>query len=476
LKGDEAMAPVQQTNQYQANWTVMEDKANAEAFLSFAEEIPNHSVFGSPSNTNLSFSGSILGVNLKGEVSVLRQDFDGLENHVFNSASYKATFPQQNNMTINLSFNFAQRSLALNLQNTDPNQAALIYDLVKERFPYEVGFTEQELQDKSARITKLLQSAEKISDTAKRTASHEEKIETVLKNVKSNLEATKNSIAETNNLKQEVQNNKSESASILQEAQNSIAELTNLKSQVQADKNTVQQSQNEVGAIESKIKEFFKQIEQYSKKLSEHDKNATAIIKTSEEKTSQIVETNENLQKEIKEHLLKAVGDSLFGAFQKRKRNIVASKWIWAALSAVSLLIQAGAVIWLANEAHGIATPEKAFFVNPMFLLKTTITIPILFLIIFCIRQYGHEREYEELYAFKAALSFSLSPYLDLVKDLSQDQGAESYRDFVVQTIRQVFEDPLPQVKRGKDKRAKDVGSAKDLVDSINKLVGRIIR
>jgi len=443
------VSPVQQTNQYQANWTVMEDKANAEAFLSFAEGIPNHPVFGSPSDTNLSFSGSILGVNLEGEVGVLRQDFDGLEDHAFNSASYKATFPQQNNMTITVSFNFAQRLLALNIQNTDSNQAALIYDFVKERFPYEVGFTE---------------------------ASHGREIETVLENVKSSLEKAENSVAETNNLKQEVQNNKTESASILQEAQNSIAEINNLKSQVQADQNTVQQSQNEVGAIESKIKEFFTQIDQYSQKLSEHDNNATTIIKTSEEKTSQIVKTNENLQKEIKEHLLKAVGDSLFGAFQKRKRSIVASKWIWAALSAVSLLIQTGAVIWLANEAHGIATPEKAFFVNPMFLLKTTITIPILFLIIFCIRQYGQEREYEELYAFKAALSFSLSPYLDLVKDLSQDQAAESYRDFVVQTIRQVFEDPLSQVKKGEDKRAKDIGSAKDLVDSINKLVGRVIR
>lgn len=470
------MAPVQQTNQYQANWTVVEGKANADAFFAFVEEIPNNSLFGAPSNTNLTFSGSILGVTLKGEVADIKADFDELENHVFNSASYKATFPQQNNMTINLSFNFAQRVLALNLKNTDSNQAVLIYDLIKERFPHEIGFTEQELQDKSAKISKLLKDAEMISETSKMAASHQTEVESVLDNVKNNLETAKSYIDETNNLKKEIQNNKTEAASILQKAQDSTAEINNLKSQVRADQKTVQQSQNEVGAIKSKATEFFSQIDQYSKKLTDHDKKATEIITTSEEKTNEIVKTNEDLQKEIKEHLLKAVGDSLFGAFSKRKRNIVASKWIWAALSAISLLIQAGAVIWLANEAHGIATPEKAFFVNPMFLLKTTITIPILFLIIFCIRQYGHEREYEELYAFKAALSFSLSPYLDLVKDLSQAEGSEFYRDFVVQTIQQVFEDPLPRVKKGKDKRAKDVGSAKDLVDSINKLVGRFIR
>jgi len=463
------MSSIQETNQYQSNWTVKEDKASAEAFLSFVEDIPTLPSFGSTTDSNLSFAGSILGLNLQGDISIVRQDFDKLDQHVFNTASYKATFPEQNNMIKTLSFNFAQRLLALNLINLDSNQAALIYGLVKERFPYEVGFTKTELVDKSTHITKLLRDTKKISDTVK-------EMETIFMDVNNNLQSARESVATTNDLRQEVQNNKTNSEAILQEAQSSIAEINNLKSQIEADRNMVRQSQNDVGAIDSKIKEFFNQIDQYSKTLSEHDENVTKIIKTSNEKTNEIIEDNKNLQKEIKEHLLKAVGDSLFGAFQKRKGNIVASKWIWAALSAGSLLVQAGAVIWLANEAHGIITPEKAFFVNPMFLLKSTITIPILFLIIFCIRQYGHEREYEELYAFKAALSFSLSPYLDLVKDISKDQGAESYRDFVVQTIKQVFEDPLQHAKKEKDKRAKDVGFAKDLVDSIHKLVEKLIR
>ena len=144
---------------------------------------------------------------------------------------------KQNNMTINLSFNFAQRLIALNLQNTDSNQAALVYDLIKERFPYEVGFTEQELQDKSAKINKLLKDAEIVSETSETASYHLSEIESVLGDVKKNLETAKSYIDETNNLKLEIQTHKKEAESSLQEAQDSMAEINNLKSQVRADQN-----------------------------------------------------------------------------------------------------------------------------------------------------------------------------------------------------------------------------------------------
>lgn len=470
------MSTIQKTNQYQSSWSVAEVKASPESLLAFIEEIPTHTEFGTPSGANLSLAGSILGVTLAGSPEQVAKDFSDLEQKQFNTASYKATFPQQNNMAMTISFNFAQRLLSLSIQNTNATHAALVLQTLQNQFPHEAGTSQQEMADKASRIRKLVRDAETLSSNAKTTEETVAKVEAALKQGAESSEKIRALQKEASAIKGQIAETNKAIMAQLQEAKNYISEMGNLKAQVQADQKTVSQNQNSVGAMESKVKEFFGQIESYAKKLTEHEKEVASLVKSASERTDAIVAQNEDLQKQVKEHLLKAVGASLFGAFQKRKSSIVGAKWIWACLSAISLLIQAVAVVWLAHEAKDLYTPEHGLTLNSMFLLKATVAIPILFLIVFCVRQYGHEREYEELYAFKAALSFSLSPYLDLVERLSKNETTQSYREFVVNTIHQVFEDPLPKVQKESHKRAKDVGSAKDLIDSIAELVGKFIR
>ena len=116
---------------------------------------------------------------------------------------------------------------------------------------------------------------------------------------------------------------------------------------------------------------------------------------------------------------------------------------------------------------------EKAFYAQPMFILKATVALPIIALIVFCIKQYAHERDYEELYAFKSALSFSLSPYIDLVRDLAEAEQSQESRTFVMKTIDQVFSDPLVKLDSDKKVSKKDSRAMKELIEAPGKLVDK---
>ena len=88
---------------------------------------------------------------------------------------------------------------------------------------------------------------------------------------------------------------------------------------------------------------------------------------------------------------------------------------------------------------------------------------------------YARERDYEELYVFKSSLSFSLSPYLDLVKKLNEESETTNgeHRKFVIVTIKQIFENPLPARMETLLKGNADTNLLKDLLDRIIKIIER---
>lgn len=235
--------------------------------------------------------------------------------------------------------------------------------------------------------------------------------------------------------------------------------------------------QNQFSASEERRRESFdsrlntldtqakEQLEQRHTDIANH-------LNDAQTRTEAILGKNEQLQQEIEEHLLKAIGTSLFGAFDQRKRQIGRSKWIWGGVAALALLLQAGAVMWIAEHVKG--TESAAIYSQPGFLLKASISIPLVVLILFCIRQYNHEREYEELYAFKGAISFSLAPYLDLVNDMSATEADEKYATFAVDTIQQIFDNPIPKKEPRLRLTRKDHTIIQGLLEHIGKLVEKV--
>lgn len=255
-------------------------------------------------------------------------------------------------------------------------------------------------------------------------------------------------------------------------SQNST-DIKTLHTQSKSANETVEKLKNDTGAIEAQIREFFNEVEETKQAITQVKNLSNEIVTSNSTKTEEIVERNKELQSEVKEHLLKAVGASLFSAFEKRKKRIERSKWIWAGFTIIAIIAQICVIRWIAEHA-GTLPANTSFYQTPSFLLRVSVSIPILFFIGYSIQQYAKEREYEELYGFKSSLSFSLSPYLDLVKELNTDpdQVNDEYRQFVIETIKQIFENPMLLTAEKKSKEQQiDSNVVKDILNQAIQLV-----
>lgn len=241
----------------------------------------------------------------------------------------------------------------------------------------------------------------------------------------------------------------------------------------------------------AQITAFYAEIEKYRLMMTESGKAAQLHLadlnKSTEQsiadfclRTTEVVKTNESLIGQIKDHLRKAIGASLFTAFDTRRKLITTSSWIWAAL----LLVSVGGTIWFAfwfvSEVAKLTTVSEVSKlttetpVNMQWIVvyaRLVIVAPLAFLITFTAKRYTSERRAEEEWAFKSAISISLDPFRDLIarmKEANQDTA------FVEKLVAEVFDNPARRLYVvPPDKEEKDgvniLGLVKDALDKIPK-------
>jgi len=449
----------QQPNQArQKAWLIAEDLADPLQIIEAAKEFKVGAIVGTSANVTMNLNGSPLGINIKGEVDEVSNDIQSLSDQRFISCNFQAQHPNTNNLSVALSLNIPLRQITLNIQNANNEQADKIFDHIQSRFPRSPAPTESEANELTLRLVSLTREAEKAVESAKKAHKDQQDIEGKASKTDKAFNTANDRLKQLNDIINEVTQKQ-------QEAIKNSADIANAKAQSQADAESARSEKENIGAIEAQIRQFFDEIDKNKKAINEQQSSSQQTIKNNQEATDQIITRNQELQEEIKEHLQKAVGASLFSAFQKRKEQISTSKWVWAALTALAIIAQIGIFIWLAQTAAN-GNPDQAFYQRPTFLLRSLASIPIIFFIGYSIRQYSREREFEELYSFKAALSFSLSPYLDLVETISVNKEAEPYREFVVKTIGQIFDNPTHHEVQS-DKSKKNDLLAKEILDRL---------
>jgi hypothetical protein len=96
---------------------------------------------------------------------------------------------------------------------------------------------------------------------------------------------------------------------------------------------------------------------------------------------------------------------------------------------------------------------------------------PLAFLLWFCAKQSTKERQAEEEYAFKSAISLSLEPYRDMLTKMSKEAHPET--GFVRTLMGDVFDNPVKRLYTtgNSDDEAKVV---RDLLREITKAVSKI--
>ena len=100
-------------------------------------------------------------------------------------------------------------------------------------------------------------------------------------------------------------------------------------------------------------------------------------------------------------------------------------------------------------------------------LIKLLITVPLIVLDWFLIKEYSYRKDFVEKYTFKSAISLSLLTYRDLIK---QEKNPEAVK-FINNAIDKIYKDPFENDKYSLAKKEKDL-----LSSFVDNLSGKILK
>ena len=251
-----------------------------------------------------------------------------------------------------------------------------------------------------------------------------------------------------------------------------------------------EQKQQNIGSLLERVREKASQIEsafqQASEKLSgissnaanadtivgniENTKNEVQQIKDEvvelKVTTRELVETNQSLLEETKNQLAVVAGGVLSNTFEGRRQILGKSATIWFRwlLFDILALILVAVIVFL--ELKTTQNLTTGFF------LKFSLSFPFIYGAFFFHGQYSKERDLEEDYAFKSAVSFSLEAYRKLLKGEIDNGIAEERNkllDFIINTVKNIYTSPGSGHTRKKNRKV-----SSDALDDIKEILKNI--
>ena len=233
-------------------------------------------------------------------------------------------------------------------------------------------------------------------------------------------------------------------------------QIQNLYNQITANAEDVESKKVTISALHKSAKELEQIFEDANTQVKEINTSSTNSVnefiqqktefvegKVSEfsTKTGEIVTKNETLQTKINSLLEGANAGELYKAFNSRKKDIEESlnKWFWGIVAINIFLVLFTLLIINGSEFLGIK-PLSATTMDAAFYLKLFISIPLLFLDWFIIRQYNQRKDLAEKYAFKSVLSLSLLAYNEMMVDHKDNQIS---LEFISNTVDKIYQSPF---------------------------------
>lgn len=182
----------------------------------------------------------------------------------------------------------------------------------------------------------------------------------------------------------------------------------------------------------------------------------------------ELVQTNEKLATESKEQLAVIAGGSLSNTFEKRREVLgeSARKWFFWLLADIAALIVIAFIVF--TELRNNQELTTGFF------LKFSLSFPFIYAAFFFHGQYRNDKDLEEEYAFKSAVSFSMNAYRKLLnEEIDSEKTEEQSRllDFITDTIKRLYTPPRRELaygsKKGNLESSGLVGELKDILKTI---------
>ena len=454
-------------------WTTL-DSLGVDSFLKTASEIEKF-VGG---NANITLEGSPSGLNISGTTSQVLSDVSTLipEDKDFSRGVVAITITiamppkplkpprpavTQAQANISIVFDFSSKLITA-VMPTAYEKSKELFALLKNSHPRYDGPSEEEITLILAKLGDLQKEYEKALQSSRELDTKAKGMLAIGESLKDLEKSSMRSYEEGKRLIDDLKDKKSSFDKLIL---NISGELTEAK----LNREKVSKLWEEATNLNAEIKTLGEKILEKVAMFDGKHHDLESFITLEKNKMADIRETNLLLQDEIKKKLQGATGLELFGQFRDRKHEIGKGKDTWRNMIVLGALLQFAIIIWIAYLAsqHSGGSNIYSFFISTEFILRLTTSLPVLFIIIYSIRQYSNERKYEEIYAFKSVISFSLAPYMDLVDKLTKEEHKKEYADFVVTSIGNIFDDPI---SKSKDCTSKDISELKEVVEFIEKI------
>lgn len=336
---------------------------------------------------------------------------------------------------------------------------------------------------------------------------------TFIAEIKSNLEKTQTSIAQIDEGLRKFENIKGKIESRDGEIDVLVSTANGLKNDIEGAKITAQQKLSEIDGllvqVQDKVSQMQKTYESFvsvqgkitdentgleaifthSKDLQKKSTEVFAEIKSFRDESKKYLdeiqgnkETSKRIREEIEQNLKTAenkrfevekvadlITDTGFAnSFQKREKTLRINAYVWLGIFFISIIVLA--VLLYKFFGNLQVVPELEIL-----LYRLTLTSPLLFLIVFAIRQYGNERDLEEKYAFKATIAVVMRNHADFliekIKKTDVDTGS-----FMRRTIGNLYSEPYEKradwkkiKKELQSSGEKDDGKKMKIIDLLEK-------
>lgn len=269
----------------------------------------------------------------------------------------------------------------------------------------------------------------------------------------------------------EMSENLNKSNEYLKKIQSIVDDAENLKNET---KNVLEKSKEFRDTI-NKISDNMTELENQSKvsteKLDEQEQNWQNKIekiyqdfddklKFVESKTSFFEDRNKYLEDLIG----REVGASLFETFKQRKTELDEPVKSWSSRVILASLLTLLYSLAIFTNGFGSWGEIQTQFSWTIFTLNILKSIPVIFILYYCISQYNKERNFQEEYAFKSASALTIKAYADILNEVSKKD------ELVFEAVNNLYKSPHHLVSNNKD-----VNSTLDLAKEIISKLGEVV-
>lgn len=204
------------------------------------------------------------------------------------------------------------------------------------------------------------------------------------------------------------------------------------------------------------------------KNLSQINDEFTKTLRGAEEKEKHILDQQDEIAK-LRGFAADIALGSVFGERQKELQETVK---LWRTLSFSTIAIAIAWIIFIFWEYRS----QTGIDINWLMLLANVVrTSPAFLLVYFCLDRYTKERNIQEEYAFKAAVSMTITAYAEMIKDEPERVK------MLVSTVQGVYTPPIlgkpfKPVSINSKHLADSGKSVADAMKSVKEMIGDVTR